>query len=141
MNRDVKARKSAWDSAECPVCGKEFFPSKEWAYRLNFVCGRLKYKPVCSYGCLCRAKKEFEAEQEAKRKQRKRAHGGGFPKGTKMARPGNSRRVRCINTGKEYESLHLAELDMGVSRACIGEICRGNVERHKGTGLSFEFLE
>lgn len=139
MNRDIKPRNGGWDTAECPVCGKEFFPTPQWVYKLSSAHGRLKYKPVCSYGCLCRAQKEIDAEKQRKAELRvRRERRDNFSEETGQRK---RRRVRCINTGKEYESLHLAELDTGVSRACIGSICRGCVERHKGTGLRFEFLD
>lgn len=139
MNKK-EATRHCWDAAVCPVCGKEFFPTKEWVYRLNFEQGRLKYKPVCSYGCLCRAEKDFESRAEAKKASGTKRKGG-MPKGSKMKKPGNARGVRCMNTGIEYGSARSASLDTGVSAACIGEICRGHVKLHRKTGLSFEFIE
>ena len=45
-------------SRTCPICGKEFFPSKDWAYRLNKSVKRSWL--VCSYSCLLIAKKKTE---------------------------------------------------------------------------------
>lgn len=49
-------------SRNCPVCGKEFFITPEWAFRANRENRRIY---LCSYGCLNRYKaKKQEAKQE-----------------------------------------------------------------------------
>lgn len=35
---------------KCPICGKEFYRTTEWAYRRNDRHGKMRY--LCSYSCM-----------------------------------------------------------------------------------------
>ncbi len=43
---------------KCPICGKEFVPAPEHAYRLPYNKGG----PVCSYHCMREARRRHEAK-------------------------------------------------------------------------------
>lgn len=55
------------------------------------------------------------------------------------SRNGNSRAVRCLNTGKVYETQRAAALDTGTSQAKICLCCQG--KRNHTHGLKWEYLE
>lgn len=52
------------DGEKCPVCGKLFFPTPLWVYKLT-VKGKLKY--FCSYTCY----RKIQTQQPSKIKARR----------------------------------------------------------------------
>jgi hypothetical protein len=52
---------SYWIVKKCPVCGKEFFPTSQWAYKKLVATHPRAYKYWCSYSC---KKKHDDAEGE-----------------------------------------------------------------------------
>lgn len=54
--------------AICPVCGKVFYPSGEWVYRIGKTFNA-KEKKVCSYGCMRKHNSQF-TEDIAKHKKK-----------------------------------------------------------------------
>lgn len=55
------------------------------------------------------------------------------------SRNGKSRAVRCLNTGKVYETQRAAAFDTGTSQAKISLCCQG--KRNHTHGLRWEYLE
>lgn len=51
------------------------------------------------------------------------------------------KRVRCIETGEEWESIKEAALAKGVARSSVAELCLKRPWRKTAGGLRFEFVE
>jgi hypothetical protein len=51
------------------------------------------------------------------------------------------KRVRCIETGQEWESIKDAAASTGIARSSIAELCLKRPWRKTAGGLQFEFLE
>lgn len=58
---------------------------------------------------------------------------------TKRIRDGNGVRVRCVETGKEYETMGDAARDTGANQSYIGMCCRGKAKI--SGGFHWEFVE
>jgi len=50
----------------------------------------------------------------------------------------NGKRVICVETGKEYESISEASRDIHTAPICISRVCNG--KKNSIHGLSFRFL-
>lgn len=117
--------KGNWTDTECPVCGKNFIPTPQWAYKTP-VGVDANTKAVCSYGCLMRAKREREElfrQRTEERKRENKRRGDPFCNGGIY-----KRRVICLDTGVIYESVVQAAKDTGCSTSGITEVCKGRRE-------------
>lgn len=67
------ANESLYKTVDCPICGKNvllpFFTDLEhYVYKIPWKSG---YRRVCSYKCLCEAKRKAAAKATAKNKNNK----------------------------------------------------------------------
>ena len=51
----------------CPVCGKRFYKTPQWIYKLVY---KKKIRVMCSYGCYRALEKKKDAELKARRKKK-----------------------------------------------------------------------
>ena len=49
------------NAVKCPVCGKTFVPAPYHVYK---EAGRAKTRKVCSYSCMLKAERKFEANKK-----------------------------------------------------------------------------
>ena len=58
-----RSKDGYWSGATCPICGKEFFPTPEWAWNN----GKSYLKRVCSYHCHLEARRKKPTKWDAKK--------------------------------------------------------------------------
>ena len=111
-------RKDELVASRCPVCGREFFPTSKWGWKIGGV-------RLCRYNCCLEYEKQL---QERNRRVRAyRSHG-------RVLRYGADGALL-----KVYENAEEAAKDVGVPRSVIRAYCKKKAP--DPTGAQWEFEE